>query len=98
MNVAAIFVEPFQQQITATVSPPTEKRLSFLALHPDSVSKLTVLIDGEVVVEEWDAAPGQSELQEIPGVEGLVGSLIEIDGVVEIGEYVAILEVRPVLM
>lgn len=57
-----------------------------------------MLVDGEVVVEEWDAAPGQSELQEIPGVEGLVGSLIEIDGIVEIGEYFAILEVRSVMI
>lgn len=49
---------------------------------------------GETAVEEWEATPGSTELQEIPGLEGLEGDDIGIIGVMEEGEYFAILEVR----
>lgn len=51
-------------------------------------------MDSETVVEAWGATPGSTELQEIPGVEGLEGHLFRINGVMEAGEYFAILEVR----
>ena len=50
-------------------------------------------VNGETAVEEWEAAPGATELQEIPGLEGLRGSDVKIIGVMEEGEYFAILEV-----
>ena len=52
-----------------------------------------VLVDGEDVVDEWEGAAGE-EPQAIPGVEGAVGSGLIIEGVLEVGEYLGILEVR----
>ncbi|CAN0223077.1 unnamed protein product, partial [Pylaiella littoralis] len=63
-----------------------------LALHPNSVSKLRVLVNNQVVVEEWDVVAGSTDLQEIPGLEGLEAWSIEIEGVMDAGEYFAILE------
>lgn len=63
------------------------------ALHPDSTGKLTVELDGQTVVEGWEATAGSTELQEIPGLEGLGGSDFEIKAIMEDGEYFAILEV-----
>lgn len=71
-----------------------EINLSLAALHPDSINKLMVAVDGQTVVEEWTATPGSTELQKIPGLEGRDGSELEITGVMEEGEYFAILEVR----
>lgn len=65
-----------------------------IALHPDSISTLTVSVERQTVVEVWEAAPGSTELQEIPGLEGLEGSDFEINGVMEAGEYFAVLEVE----
>lgn len=70
--------------------------LSLTALHPDSIGTLKVEVGGETAVEEWEATPGSAELQEIPGLEGLVGTDLEITGVMEEGQYFAILEVRAV--
>lgn len=64
------------------------------ALHPDSIPKLTVAVNGRTRVEEWEATPGSTELQEIPGLEGRRGWEIEITGSMREGEYFAILEVR----
>lgn len=50
-------------------------------------------VNGQVAVEGWEAIPGSTELQEIPGLAGLEGSNFEIIGVMEEGEYLAILEV-----
>ncbi|CAN0009638.1 unnamed protein product [Ectocarpus sp. 12 AP-2014] len=65
-----------------------------IALHPDSMSKLRVLVDGATILEEWDAVPGSLELQEIPGLEGLEGGRLSIEGVEGAGDYLAILEVE----
>ncbi len=51
-------------------------------------------MDYEVVVEEWDAVAGPAEMQDVPGVEGLEGESLSIEGVTDVGEYLAILEVR----
>lgn len=51
-------------------------------------------MERQTVVEAWGATPGSTELQEIPGLEGLEGSIFHINGVMEAGEYFAILEVR----
>ena len=45
-------------------------------------------------MEEWDAVGGSSEMQEIPGLEGTEGRSITIEGVMDIGDYFAILEAR----
>lgn len=58
------------------------------------MSKLRVLVDGATILEEWDAVPGSSELQEIPGLEGVEGGRLSIEGVEGAGDYLAILEVR----
>ncbi|CAM9220801.1 unnamed protein product [Pylaiella littoralis] len=63
-----------------------------IALHPDSVTKVRVLVDNQVAVEEWDAVTGSTDLQEIPGLEGLEAGTIALEGVMGIGEYFAILE------
>lgn len=64
------------------------------ALSAESeVSTLRVLVDGEVVVSEWEGTPGATELQEIPGVEGSIGAAFTIQGIMEPGEYLAISEV-----
>lgn len=63
-----------------------------IAFHPDSTRTVRVLVDGESVVDEWEGVAGE-ELQEIPGVEGAVGSDLTIEGVLEVGEYLGILEV-----
>lgn len=66
------------------------------AFHPDSVTKIAVTVrnDGETTVVEWEGATGTTELQEISGLEGIVGQDLTIDGVLETGEYLGILEVR----
>lgn len=68
------------------------------ALHPDSINTLKVTVGGETAVEEWEATPGSAELQEIPGLEGFRGIDLEITGVMEEGEYLAILEVRAIFL
>ena len=50
-------------------------------------------MDGDVVVDEWEAAAGE-EFQAIRGVEGVTGDDLTIEGVLEVGEYIGILEVR----
>lgn len=70
------------------------ENLAVAALSADSaVSTLRVLVDGEVVVSEWEGTPGATELQEIPGVEGSEGAAFTIQGIMEPGEYLAISEV-----
>ncbi len=51
-------------------------------------------MDHEVIMEEWDAVAGPSEMQDIPGLEGLEGASLGIYGAMDVGEYLAILEVR----
>lgn len=80
---------------TVGISYFCARNINYLtALHPDSISTLTVSVERQTVVEVWEAAPGSTELQEIPGLEGLEGSDFEINGVMEAGEYFAVLEVR----
>lgn len=52
------------------------------------------LVSAQTVVEEWEAAPGTTELQEIPGLEGVKLRNFMIMGIMEAGEYLAILEVH----
>lgn len=63
------------------------------ALHPDSASKIRVYVDSDLVVDEWEGTPGSGEMEEIPGLEGLTGARLEIQGVIGTGDYFAILEV-----
>eukprot|EP00904_Undaria_pinnatifida_P008260 jgi/Undpi1/4564/HiC_scaffold_18.g07918.m1 len=66
-----------------------------IALSADSgTSKLQLLMDGEVVVSEWEGTPGSTKLQEVPGVEGVEGSVLVIQGIMEPGDYLAISEVE----
>lgn len=53
-----------------------------------------MLVDSEVVVEEWDAVAGSIDMQEVPGLAGLEAGQITFEGVMNVGEYFAILEVR----
>ena len=62
------------------------------AFHPDSSRTVQVLVDGAVVVDEWEGSAGE-EMQAIPGVEGAEGSYVTVQGVLEVGEYLGILEV-----
>ncbi|CAN0345395.1 unnamed protein product, partial [Ascophyllum nodosum] len=64
-----------------------------IAFHPDSSRKIQVLVDGDVVVDEWEGSAGE-EMQAIPGVEGAEGSYVTVQGVLQVGEYLGILEVE----
>lgn len=63
------------------------------ALHPDSTRTLTVQVNGDADIEAWEAAPDTTELQEIPGLEGLDLSFLAMRGVFGAGDYLGILEV-----
>lgn len=66
------------------------------AFHPDSVTKIAVTVtdDTEETVVEWEGATGTTELQEIVGLEGIFGEYLTIEGILDTGEYLGILEVR----
>lgn len=68
------------------------------AFAPDSVTKIavttTVSGDSTATTIEWEGAPGTTELQEIVGLEGIIGRSLTIEGVLGTGEYLGILEVR----
>lgn len=64
------------------------------ALHPDYIQRLQISVDGVPVVPEWQAdVLREGELQEIPGLEGFGASRIQLEGLMEPGEYLGILEV-----
>ncbi|CAM9500688.1 unnamed protein product [Scytosiphon promiscuus] len=66
-----------------------------VALHPFYVQTLSVSVNGDPVVSSWEAdVLREGELQEIPGLEGLEASYIELEGIMEPGEYLGILEVE----
>lgn len=89
-------LEPLRPNLYARQPPPTPDPNNLLAaaVHPDSMSTFSVEVDGDVILEEWEATPGSTELQEIPGLEGLECSNLDILGVMEAGEYLGIVEVR----
>lgn len=66
------------------------------ALHPDSTRTLTVQVNGDADIEAWEAAPETTELQEIPGLEGLDLSFLTMRGVFGAGNYLGVLEVTAV--
>ena len=51
-----------------------------------------MLVDGDIVVDEWEGSAGE-KMQAIPGVEGSEGSYVTVQGLLEVGEYLGILEV-----
>lgn len=64
------------------------------ALHPDSVTTLSIVLNGdESDTVEWEATAGTTEMQEISALQGLRLSSFEIEGDMEVGEYLGILEV-----
>lgn len=64
-----------------------------IALHPDSVTTLSIVLNGdESDTVEWEAAAGTTGMQEISTLQGLRLSSFEIEGVMEVGEYLGILE------
>lgn len=63
------------------------------ALHPNSVRKIRVYLDNDLVVDEWEATAGSGEMEDIPGLEALTGNELKIYGAIGIAEYFAILEV-----
>lgn len=70
-------------------------KLFFLAaFYPDSITKIVVTVnnDGDRTLVEWEGAAGTTELQEIAGLEGIIGDELTINGIVETGEYLGILE------
>lgn len=50
-------------------------------------------VDGDADIEQWEAAPGTTELQPIPGLEGLELSFLTLRGIFGAGDYLGILEV-----
>ena len=69
------------------------------ALHPDSVRSFNITLNSDLAfVEQWEATPGSSEMQEITALQGLELSSFKIEGIMEDGEYLGILEVRSRLL
>lgn len=52
-----------------------------------------MLVDGFVVVDEWEATPGSATLEEIPGLEGLTGHTVTVQGIMGVDDYLSIVEV-----
>lgn len=50
------------------------------------------------LVEQWEATSGSNEMQEITVLQGLDLSSFKIEGIMEEGEYLGILEVRSGLL
>eukprot|EP00904_Undaria_pinnatifida_P008258 jgi/Undpi1/4562/HiC_scaffold_18.g07916.m1 len=65
-----------------------------IALHPESTRTLTIMVNGDGGIEEWEATSETTELQEIPGLEGLETSQMVVMGVYGAGDYLGILEVE----
>lgn len=64
------------------------------ALHPDSVRSFNITLNSDLAfVEQWEATSGTSEMQEITVLQGLELSSFQIEGIMEEGEYLGILEV-----
>lgn len=64
------------------------------ALHPDSVGSFNITLNSDLAfVEQWEATSGTSEMQEITVLQGLELSSFQIEGIMEEGEYLGILEV-----
>lgn len=64
------------------------------ALHPDSITSFSIVLNNDDDDRvEWEATAGTTELQEIPVLEGLLLYTFEIEGVMDVGEYLGILEV-----
>lgn len=64
------------------------------ALHPDYVPSLRVSVDDTVVVEHWQTdLLLEGDMQEIPGLEGITGAYLRLEGIMEPEEYLGILEV-----
>ena len=64
------------------------------ALHPDSVRSFNITLNSDrALVEQWDATPGTTEMQEISVLQGLELRSFQIEGNMEVGEQLGILEV-----
>lgn len=50
------------------------------------------MVNGDGGIEEWEATSETTELQEIPGLEGLETSQMVVMGVYGAGDYLGILE------
>lgn len=53
---------------------------------------MTANNDGERTLVEWEGVAGTTELQEIAGLEGIIGKELSIEGFEETGAYLGILE------
>lgn len=72
--------------VLSTIPIPT-------AFHPDSTRTLNLLANADTDIGIWEAAPETTDLQEIPGLEGLELSSLLLRGVFGAGDYLGILEV-----
>lgn len=69
------------------------QRIDSSALHPESVSDIVVLVDGEAVLE-WSGAGGTTEWQDVSIIDGYAGYDVTVQGVLQTGDFFGILEVR----
>ena len=73
--------------LSAQLSPAT-------ALHTDSVTEFNIYVDDDdVVFGQWQATAGTTEMQEISTLRGVETSWFRIEGVMDPGDYLGILEV-----
>ena len=56
------------------------------------MTEVQVVLDGEDL-PPWTGTPASSEMQEVPGVEGVTVSFITIYGILEPGDFFGVLEV-----
>eukprot|EP00904_Undaria_pinnatifida_P008257 jgi/Undpi1/4561/HiC_scaffold_18.g07915.m1 len=66
-----------------------------IALHADSVTEFNIYVDDDdVVFGQWQATAGTTEMQEISTLRGVETSWFRIEGVMDPGEYLGILELH----
>lgn len=56
------------------------------------MTEIQVVLDGKAL-PPWTGTPGSLELQEVPGVEGVTVSFVNIYGILEPGDFFGVLEV-----
>lgn len=56
------------------------------------MTEVQVALD-DTVLSPWTGTPGSSEMQEVPGVEGVTVSSLAIYGILEPGDFFGVLEV-----
>eukprot|EP00904_Undaria_pinnatifida_P008254 jgi/Undpi1/4559/HiC_scaffold_18.g07913.m1 len=64
-----------------------------IALHADSVTEFNIYVDDdESVFGQWQATAGTTEMQEISTLRGVETTWFRIEGVMDAGDYLGVLE------